>query len=352
LEADSQNSVKLPELAAQGEMLQAARIEGRRIAIVTPVYNDWASLQHLLAEIDALPKLAATCVVVAVNDGSSETPPRRFDLGFERIERIELVNLACNLGHQRAIAVGLTVANTDAAIDGVVVMDSDGEDRPDDISRLLAAALPRPETVVCAKRARRSESISFKCMYALYKAAFFLLTGSRIDFGNYCYIPAATLPNVIHNPQCWNHIAATIVRSGIPFRRIDTERGRRYAGRSRMNFVSLVIHGLSAISVYADVALVRLLALMFAFSGAAVAGIIAVIIIRFATNLAVPGWATTAAGSLAIMFFQSAFFAAISAFTLLAARSAKPMIPAIDGMQYVVSREVCVRGTPADAVTR
>jgi hypothetical protein len=79
----------------------------RRIAIVTPVYNDWASLSRLISEIETceMPEDIGFSLFI-VNDGSTEPPAIKCPLQpLQRIAEIELINLACNLGHQRAIAV-------------------------------------------------------------------------------------------------------------------------------------------------------------------------------------------------------------------------------------------------------
>jgi hypothetical protein len=68
-----------------------------------------------------------------------------------------------------------------------------------------------------------------------------------------------------------------------------------------MNFVSLVSHGLSSISIYGDVVGTRLL---IATSGLIVlcASLIAVVLaIRIGITLAIPGWTTTAVGVLSIL---------------------------------------------------
>jgi len=313
----------------------------RKIAVVTPVFNDWMALDMLLSALEKVAAAARTQMhVIVVDDGSNETAgPWTGIRNFQWIKEVEVISLVCNLGHQRAIAVGLAIADQLDSFDGVIVIDSDGEDRPEDVPVLLDAAAEHPGHIICARRAKRSETLIFKACYQLYKLAFRLLSGSRIDFGNYCYVPSAALRSIVHNPNTWNHLAATIVRSRIPYQRISTERGNRYAGISSMNLVTLVLHGLSAISVYSDVALVRILVLMLSLCAFTSLGIVLTFLYRFLTNLAIPGWATTVVGSLGILFLQSLIFAFISAFMLLGARSTKPVIPAIDASQYVLRRE-------------
>ena len=313
-----------------------------KVVLVVPVYDDWTSLKQLLRSIDAQPGLSRVVFdVFVVNDGSLATPAPAVwdDDRFSHIRSIRLVNLICNLGHQRAIAVGVVMASQETDSDGAIVMDCDGEDRPEDIPQLMVTALRNPDRIVCARRSKRSESLTFRSFYLLYKAMFRLLAGTAIDFGNFCYIPRSALHRLGHSPSLWNHLAATLVRSRVPLVRVPTERGRRYAGRSRMDFDGLIALGLSAISVYADIVFVRIMIGMMVVSALTIAGLAVVAAIRLFTELAIPGWASTVFGSLAIVLMQSIIFAVVSAFLLLSTRSAKPVIPMIDGPEFVASIE-------------
>lgn len=313
-----------------------------KVVLVVPVYDDWTSLKQLLHAIDAQPGLSRVMFeVFVVNDGSlaSPAPAVWYEGHFSHIRGIRVINLICNLGHQRAIAVGLVMASGETDSDGVIVMDCDGEDRPEDIPRLIATALSNPDQIVCARRSKRSESLIFRSFYLLYKTMFRLLAGTTINFGNFCYIPRSALHRLGHSPSLWNHLAATLVRSRVPLVRVPTERGRRYAGRSRMDFDGLIALGLSAISVYADIVLVRIMVGMLAVSALTAAGLAAVAAIRLFTELAIPGWASTVFGSLSIVLMQSMIFAVVSAFLLLSTRSAKPVIPMIDAPEFVASTE-------------
>ena len=98
-----------------------------------------------------------------MNDGSNEP----FDFSSLRlsagvIRSIEILHLGLNLGHQRAIAVGLVDFAEHKDLDGVFVMDCDGEDRPADLLELYAATREHPGQTIVAKREKRSEGRSFK----------------------------------------------------------------------------------------------------------------------------------------------------------------------------------------------
>ena len=72
-------------------------------------------------------------------------------------------------------------------------------------------------------------------------------------------IPRERLSCLVASSELWNHYAAAAFASRQPYATIPTRRATRLDGRSKMNFVNLVIHGLSAISVYSDAIGVRLL---------------------------------------------------------------------------------------------
>jgi glycosyltransferase involved in cell wall biosynthesis len=310
------------------------------IALVIPVYNDWESVGRLLRGLGEVGRAnALSFSVILVDDASSVPAPDAFPgLDETAIRRLRIVRLAFNLGHQRAIAVGIVVAAEEpSAHEATVVMDGDGEDRPEDLPRLLHASRENPSAVVCARRARRSESVAFKLFYLLYKVTFGRLTGVRIDFGNFSLIPGRLLRTIAAQPGIWNHLAATLTRSRIPLVKVETNRGERFAGKSSMSFVSLVIHGLSAITVYADVVLVRLLLATAVFAASAFLGLFAVVGVRLFTNEAIPGWTSNVAGTLVILLVHAIVSSVIGVFIILSQRTTRPILPSVDAKDFVES---------------
>ncbi len=316
----------------------------KSLLIITPVFNDWDSFGELLLQLDRAASAWNLAVdVIAIDDGSSQ-PPRvgKSVDALRNIGEVTVVTLAANLGHQRAIAVGLAHANRIAAHDLYLVMDSDGEDRPEDIATMLRLSDQNPGSVVVAKRAQRSESWRFRAFYKVYKSLFRLLTGRVIDFGNFCLIPGSQLGRVAHMAELWNHFAGALVRSKIPLEGTDTVRGTRYAGQSTMNFVSLVVHGLSAISVFSDFMFVRLLVGSLIVAAVPVLVSAVAVLLRFSTDLAIPGWTTNIAGFAALALLQILTLLVTSVFVSLSGRSGFPFLPAIHALTYI-KEMTCLR---------
>jgi hypothetical protein len=324
-----------------------------RVRLVVPVYNDWVSFRHLLGELDrASADLPFQLFVSAVDDGSNEPAlPALGDLShLQRLAGCEIIHLAVNVGHQRAIAIGLCVAaqdqNQDQNFDAVLIMDADGEDPPSAIGTLTQGIGDREHFCVVAMRRKRVETLSFKFFYLLYKTFFQLITGKTISFGNFCILSASSVQQLVMISDLWNNLPAAILRSRLPIEAVTIDRGRRYAGKSKMNFISLVAHGFSGISVYADTIFVRLLILSAALVVAGVLCFIALLFLRiFYPAHATPGWATTIIFGLAIIILQLVVTALSSLLMLLNSRVQRLVIPKLDHVPYVRSR-VALFGRP------
>jgi len=311
--------------------------------ILLPVYNDWESFIRLMEGMDrcAGELENITFKIIAVDDGStfpyavkkSETD------AYRHIREINILHLARNLGHQKAIALGIAYINSNVPSDLVIVMDADGEDQPEDIPSLLEESRRSPGHIVFARRTRRSEGFAFRIFYLLYKLFFKLLTGRAIAFGNFALIPGSLLNRVAHLPEIWNHFAAGVMRANIPLSSIPTRRGKRYGGNSSMNFISLIIHGLSAISVYVEILTVRLMIFATAVIFVGILGFLVLLYIKYFTLLAIPGWATNVAIGIVVIMFQAVLLLALLTFLSLNYRSSKLFIPAKDYQDYLLNLE-------------
>jgi hypothetical protein len=102
-----------------------------------------------------------------------------------------------------------------------------------------------------------------------------------------------------------------------------------------MNFVALVSHGLSAVSVFGDIVGVRLLIGSLGASLLAGLGIILVAVVRLFTNRAIPGWATYTSGALGIIMIQLITIATSFTFFVLSTRTNLGFVPLRDYAVFV-----------------
>ncbi|MBN1650351.1 MAG: glycosyltransferase [Bacteroidales bacterium] len=261
--------------------------------LLTPVFNDWESLQILISEIEKQDNLQPfTIKMVIVNDGSTD------EIGpYPKSNKIalDILHLKSNVGHQRSIAIGLQyIVDTQKEIGRVIVLDSDGEDKPEDIYHLIQACNEANNSeIIFAKRDKRNESTIFKLSYFTYKLIFRALTGFSMNYGNFSCIPEKLVKPLIFQADIWNHFAGSVFQSKIPYKSILLNRGKRYRGVSKMNLNGLILHGLSAISIYFDAFTIRILKGSFLGILIGLIFILSVLYQKLVAGTAIPGWASS-----------------------------------------------------------
>lgn len=324
-----------------------------RVELCIPVFNDWTSALALLGSLDDVAsKSSDTIGVWLVDDGSFEEAPA-LTAPFRALASVSVLRLRANLGHQRAIAVGLCHLYERKVGDAIVVMDGDGEDDPSDLPKLIERLRANAErAIVFAKRTKRTERFGFRAGYLAFKVLHGLLTGRPVEVGNFSIIPRAALAKIVGISEIWNHYAAAVHHARLPIETIPLPRATRIAGESKMNTVALVTHGLSAISVYSETVGVRLLFGLSAAIVSVLAGAVGIAVLRFGTDLAIPGWATTASGIALITVLNLMILCGGAVLTVLQSRTRAAFIPLRD-YKHFISDEVSLfeRGSQASRGT-
>ncbi len=326
---------------SDGQTTSPGRRETGRASplLLIPVFNEWDVAAKLLAAIDAvLAEHGLEAGAVLVDDGSSVAHEEAFRPPKLRVVgSLSILELRRNLGHQRAIAIGLAYVHESFAGRPVLVMDGDGEDDPRDIPRLLRQLRENGgRRIVFAARQRRSETFFFRFFYLLYVLLHRVLTGRGISFGNFSVIPPRALDRLVVTSETWNHYAAAVVNSRIEYETIPTHRAPRLGGRSTMSFTALVVHGLSALSVYSHVIGVRLLMAMVLFTALLGVGLVATAVAVVSAEAVVSAWLYPLLLVLAVLL-QLLVATAMFVFLMLAGRQGASFLPARD-YGYFVAR--------------
>src|SRR5689334_6976802 len=96
-----------------------------RVIILIPVFNDWDCVFLMLPLLDeAVSRTGADVRVLLVDDGSTRKPPANLSHPVGgHLRQVDVLHLSRNLGHQRAIAIGLFYIHQNLACDQVIVMD-------------------------------------------------------------------------------------------------------------------------------------------------------------------------------------------------------------------------------------
>ena len=272
------------------------------LVVVTPVYEDVEASSRLFRELVA--QFQGKLYLVAVDDGSVKEPVTVAQLEQAGISGVVL-KLRRNVGHQRAIAIGLGyVAEHASAQQSIVVMDSDGEDLPSTIPDLLVELNNANIDVAVAHRKSRVETWRFKAFYAIYKRVFKLMTGRVIKFGNFMAMKPNAAKRLVSMQELSIHVAGAVLASKLRIKGCELHRGPRYAGRSKMNFVGLVLHGFKGLMVFAEDVLVRVGIACALVAALSVSGAVMAVLLKIA-GFSTPGWFSVALGILVLMLLQT-----------------------------------------------
>ena len=237
----------------------------KKYIILIPLYNDWKSVSVLLKKIDLqINSWDAEVSVIIVNDASTEERSG-LDSNYKKITSVKILNMKENRVHQRCIAAGLKYIYKNEDFDRVIIMDADGEDRPEELSDFFKKAQENPSMTITGNRYKRSEGFVFRALYEIHKLLTLIFTGKLIKFGNFSCLPKDHVKQLIQKPYLWNSYSSSVVRTIDDRTFIPSIRGLRYVLPSQMNFTALVFHSLAIISVFRNAVIIRSIAFFLVY---------------------------------------------------------------------------------------
>ncbi len=229
----------------------------KKIIILIPVFNDWESLKKLLNEIEEnvrnIKNILIECLVI--NDASTIKQPKL--IKPKSFQSLKILNMKKNKGHARCNAFGIRFISKNKDFDNLILMDGDGEDRPVELIKLINKSFQDPENSVVAKRIKRSEGPFFQFLYLMHKITTFLFTGKKINFGNYSCLTKNDVEKLSSKASLWSSYSGSVKKNISAFNEIDSIRGERYFGPSKMSLYKLIIHSFSIIAVFKYQVLIR-----------------------------------------------------------------------------------------------
>jgi dolichol-phosphate mannosyltransferase len=208
------------------------------ISIVVPLFDEEENLPELYRRVAA----AAThwgeaWELLCVDDGSRDRTYEVLRQLHERDRRVRAISLSRNFGHQIAVSAGLQYATGD----GVVVIDGDLQDPPEEIYRFIERWRSGYQ-VVYGVRTKRKENWAKRCAYHVFYRVLARLTPIDIplDSGDFCLLDRVVVDWLNRMPERNRFVRG--LRSWLGFRQIGVvcERQPRAAGQVKYTFRRLV----------------------------------------------------------------------------------------------------------------
>ena len=236
-----------------------------KIKILIPIYNDWKSVFKLLEKINyEVSRVEDHFSIILINDASTEEKPE-FLTNLDNLKSIQIINMKENRGHTRCNAAALKYILNEDDFDYAILMDGDGEDRPEELKLIISKMKDHPNEVITANRIKRSEGIFFKLCYFVHKYLTFVFAGQLIKFGNYSCLPKSSVNKMIDEAATWSSFSGSLAKTIKNRKFIPSIRGTRYFGPSKMSFINLLKHSLSIIAVFKTTLLIRSILFIFVY---------------------------------------------------------------------------------------
>jgi dolichol-phosphate mannosyltransferase len=259
-------------------------------SLVIPIFNEEKLIDELVKRtISSIESFIKDYEVIFVDDGSTDQSVTAILSWREKNNRIKLLSLSKNFGHQAAFTAGLEYARGDI----VTMMDGDLQDPPELLAEMYRKINSEDYDIISARRSGRKGSNSRNLYTSLFHSIFKNIGDIRNmdNYGNYSMMRRIAVDALLSMKEKVRYLPG--LRTYIGFKHGDVEfvRKDRQSGKSKMTMKRLFILASDAIFSFSRfpvrfcLILGTLGTLVFMSAGIYV-------LVAKATGIAVPGWSS------------------------------------------------------------
>ena len=279
------------------------------LSIVIPVYNDEEVLDELVKRlIPVAGSLSDDFEVIFIDDGSKDQSWNILMKLQKSNPRLKIIKLARNFGQSNSTAAGLDHAGGDI----IVIMDSDLQDRPEDIPKLIQSMEENDTDMAIVKWLSRKDTFSKVFVSRLFHTVSNRITNLHYEpgLGVFRGMRRSVLDQIKSIPETTGTILSLMYWSGFEYSIVELQRDARYAGASGYNLRKMLKLAADRIFSYS-----RFPIRVATYVGLTVGGLSFIfgiyLIIRRLVNENIPaGWTSTLV-AMAFLFGINFFFLGI-----------------------------------------
>ena len=262
------------------------------ISFVVPVRDEEEVLPELHRRLDSVSReIDGESEFILVDDGSTDRSRELMSELRARDERVKLIFLARNFGHQLAISAGLDFASGDA----VVIIDGDLQDPPEVALEMIPLWREGYEIVHAIRRRRAGES-----RMKLWTAHRFYRLMNRlsdvkfpVDSGDFRLVDRRVADIVRSMREPDRYLRGMFAWVGFRQTSVEYDRDQRFAGKTKNSWRGMISFAIDGILGFSVAPLRFILGLGFVISALSMAiGVVAIVLKLAGALPPVQGWAS------------------------------------------------------------
>ena len=220
------------------------------ISIVIPVFNETSLIDELYSRLKTICEgLGRNYEIIFVDDGSSDGSHEKLRQLKNKDTTLRIVKFTRNFGQQAAVLAGFRLSRGKI----IVQLDSDLQNPPEEIPKLLEAMAENIDLVTTVQRKRRDGTIRVLGSRCLLKIGQ-MLFGNQVKL-NLCSFRVLRRSVVEKIESCKDrsrYMAVLMSWMGLPTVEIEVEHHERKKGNTKYSFLNLLILAWDLVTGYSS----------------------------------------------------------------------------------------------------
>ena len=310
------------------------------LTVLLPTYLDGMSLRDIVVKLDKVirdryVRSKLKFIVIDESLGSDDN----LNIFIHEIKksqlwknRVEVLTPPYRSGNQGAILWALRTIDwkVNKADSILAVMDSDGEDNPNDLPKLLDKFLGNRLDVVYAIRGKRKASFSFKFGRYMFSKLFRILTGKQFEGGNFSVIRTKWLVECLKLGNFTNSFAGELISIAAKKASVKCDRSPRWDGTSKTSLIGLITFGFRQLIPWSEIIAVRSFIFFIASSTFSACTSIVVFLLKIYSDFSTPAWTTLIVGFSVLAGFLTFLLFIVSLVLVVQVDATKRMIHSVE----------------------
>ena len=220
------------------------------ISIVVPVFNEVDLIEELLSRIKKVcGELRRTYEIVIVDDGSTDGSYEKLKIFQANDNSLRIVKFTRNFGQQAAVLAGFRISKGDI----IVQLDSDLQNPPEEIPKLLSAMSENIDLVTTIHRKRLDSALRVMGSRCLLKIGQMLFGDTvKLNLSSFRALRRSVVKKIEVCKDRSRYMAVLMSWMGLPTAEIEVEHHERKKGNTKYSILNLLILSWDLVTGYSS----------------------------------------------------------------------------------------------------